>query len=230
REPRPVAAVPERVDDPGREQAALVQILVDERVREGGVEPLGEGEHDGDRRDDDDDHLEPETPAHRVPLGRSTGRRPGRFTAAGGGGGPAAREGLREGCYSADFPRLLKRAFPSPVPIVRTPHRVTSCMNGSSLRPCTTASLCIRTAVGWSPIDGIASRMECGRLKRLLSQFPGRFWAPRSIAPLWSILPGQPIPTNGASSSPSFPARRTSDFSISTRRSTASSRLGFSSP
>jgi len=31
--------------------------------------------------------------------------------------------------------RLVKRAFPRPVPIVKTPHRETSCMNGISLSP-----------------------------------------------------------------------------------------------
>ena len=31
--------------------------------------------------------------------------------------------------------RLVKRAFPRPVPMVKTPHRETSCMNGISLSP-----------------------------------------------------------------------------------------------
>src|SRR5437763_17220246 len=39
---------------------------------------------------------------------------------------------------------LVNRALPSPVPMVSTPQRLTSCMNGTSLKPCTTASLCIR--------------------------------------------------------------------------------------
>jgi hypothetical protein len=38
--------------------------------------------------------------------------------------------------------RLVNRAFPRPVPIVSTPQRSTSRMNGISLKPCTTASLC----------------------------------------------------------------------------------------
>jgi hypothetical protein len=42
--------------------------------------------------------------------------------------------------------RLVNRAFPSPVPIVSTPQCLTSRMYGTSLRPCTTASLCIRIA------------------------------------------------------------------------------------
>ena len=53
--------------------------------------------------------------------------------------------------------RLVKRAFPRPVPIVKTPHRVTSCMNGISLSPWTTASLCSTTDVSCSPIVGIIS-------------------------------------------------------------------------
>jgi hypothetical protein len=43
--------------------------------------------------------------------------------------------------------RLMKRALPRPVPIVNMAHDSTSRMNGASLRPCTTASLCIRTVV-----------------------------------------------------------------------------------
>ena len=87
--------------------------------------------------------------------------------------------------------RLVKRALPSPVPIVSTPQCFTSCMNGTSLRPCTTASLCIRIVTSWSSIDGIASARRAGRLKRLLSQLPGRFCAPLAMLPSSSILPGQ---------------------------------------
>ena len=54
---------------------------------------------------------------------------------------------------------------------------------------------------------GIASCRESGRLKRLLSQLPGRFWAPRSMVPSGSMMPGQPMPMNGASRRPSFAAR-----------------------
>src|SRR6185503_18214973 len=36
---------------------------------------------------------------------------------------------------SLPFCRLVKRALPSPVPIVSTPQRLTSRMNGTSLRP-----------------------------------------------------------------------------------------------
>ena len=43
--------------------------------------------------------------------------------------------------------------------------------------------------------------MLAGRLKRLLSQLPGRFCAPRSIEPSSWITPGQPTPTTGASDS-----------------------------
>ena len=46
--------------------------------------------------------------------------------------------------------RLVKRALPRPVPIVSTPQCSTSVMRGTSLRPCTTASLCITTS-GVSP-------------------------------------------------------------------------------
>ena len=38
--------------------------------------------------------------------------------------------------------RFVNLAFPNPVPIVSTPQRSTSCMNGTSLSPWTTASLC----------------------------------------------------------------------------------------
>jgi len=41
--------------------------------------------------------------------------------------------------------RMVKRALPNPVPIVNTPQCVTSVMNGTSLSPCTTASLCSTT-------------------------------------------------------------------------------------
>src|SRR6185312_5404089 len=73
------------------------------------------------------------------------------------------------------FRRFVKRALPRPVPMVSTPQRSTSCMNGTSASPCTTPSLCIKTAVSWSPIAGIASTRLAGRLNLLLSQFPGRF-------------------------------------------------------
>ena len=43
--------------------------------------------------------------------------------------------------------RLLNRALPSPVPIVSTPQCSTSSMNGRSLKPCTTASLCMMMTV-----------------------------------------------------------------------------------
>src|SRR5687768_14439485 len=45
--------------------------------------------------------------------------------------------------------RMVKRALPRPVPIVSTPQRLKSCMNGTSLRPCATPSLCISTTVSW---------------------------------------------------------------------------------
>ncbi len=54
---------------------------------------------------------------------------------------------------------LVKRALPSPVPIVRTPQCSTSVIHGVSLRPWTTASLCIITTVALLPIVGIRSRM-----------------------------------------------------------------------
>src|SRR5262245_9445038 len=40
--------------------------------------------------------------------------------------------------------------------------------------------------------------MAAGRLNLLLSQFPGRFWAPRVIEPSSSITPGQAMPSTGA--------------------------------
>lgn len=79
-------------------------------------------------------------------------------------------------------------------------------MNGISLRPWTTASLCIATTVSCSPIRGVISRRLSTRLKRLLDQLPGRFWAPRSIVPSGSISPGQPTPMKGATRRPPFSA------------------------
>src|SRR4029079_13520578 len=58
--------------------------------------------------------------------------------------------------------RLVKRALPRPVPMVSTPHRSTAVMKGGSLRPCTTASLCMMIAVSSSPILGIASWIALG--------------------------------------------------------------------
>ena len=43
--------------------------------------------------------------------------------------------------------RLLNRALPSPVPIVSTPQCSTSSIKGRSLKPCTTASLCMMMTV-----------------------------------------------------------------------------------
>ena len=43
--------------------------------------------------------------------------------------------------------------------------------------------------------------MLAGRLKRLLSQLPGRFCAPRAIEPSSWMTPGQPTPITGASDS-----------------------------
>ena len=52
----------------------------------------------------------------------------------------AGKDHFSSGTGSA---RLVKRALPSPVPIVSTPQCSTSRMNGTSLSPCTTASLCM---------------------------------------------------------------------------------------
>src|SRR5215813_15285330 len=71
---------------------------------------------------------------------------------------PAVRRAAAHGFYllasSLPLPlrplascRLVKRALPSPVPIVSTPQWVRCLTLGSSLRPCTTASLCITTTV-----------------------------------------------------------------------------------
>src|SRR5579871_2241631 len=125
--------------------------------------------------------------------------------------------------------RLVKRALPSPVPMVSTPQLSTSCMNGISARPCTTASLCISTAVSWLPILGMASTRLAGRLNLLLSQLPGRFCAPFSIDPSSLMTPGQAMPMNGASLNPSSSAALSRSLSIFTNRLTASSRVGSSS-
>src|SRR4029077_12649847 len=54
--------------------------------------------------------------------------------------------------------RLEKRALPRPVPMVSTPQRLTSCINGISERPCPTPSLYIVIAVSCFPICGRSSR------------------------------------------------------------------------
>ena len=53
-----------------------------------------------------------------------------------------------------------KWALPRPVPIVRIAQFRVFLMKGTSLRPCTTASLCITTEMSWSPMEGISSRMR----------------------------------------------------------------------
>ena len=50
------------------------------------------------------------------------------------------------------------------------------------------------------------SRIKAGRLKRALSQLPGRFCAPALIAPSRAISPGQPIAISGASLMRAFAA------------------------
>src|ERR1039458_4385318 len=62
-----------------------------------------------------------------------------------------------------------------------------------------------------------------GRLNLLLSHFPGRFCAPFSMEPSSLITPGQAIPMNGASLSPSASASVIKPFSILTSRFTAPS-------
>jgi len=49
--------------------------------------------------------------------------------------------------YDHSAARLVKCAFPRPVPMVRTPQRSILPIHGISLRPCTTASLCSKTSV-----------------------------------------------------------------------------------
>src|SRR5262245_4555143 len=129
---------------------------------------------------------------------------------------------------SAAF-RLVKHALPRPVPIVSTPQGVASRMNGTSLKPCTTASLCRRVTVSCSPMVGIASCKAIGRLKLLLSQLPGKFCAPRSMVPSSAMIPGQPMPMKGARRNPSLPARAITLSSISISFFTAPSRVTSSS-
>ncbi len=65
--------------------------------------------------------------------------------------------------HSAGDALFVKLAFPSPVPMVRTAHRRSSLTKGSSLRPCTTASLCIITTVLRPSIVGMFSLSRRGR-------------------------------------------------------------------
>jgi hypothetical protein len=75
--------------------------------------------------------------------------------------------------------------------------------------------------------DGLARC--CGKLKRLLSQLPGKFCPPESIDPSGSIFPGHPMPIKGASFRLARLARLIRRFSIRANPSTASSRLSFTS-
>jgi hypothetical protein len=94
---------------------------------------------------------------------------------------------------------LVKLTLPSPVPMVSTPQCFTSRMKGSSLRPCTTASLCISTSIGSAPSVSMRRHTAVGRWKAWLSQSPGRFCAPRAMEPSGRMSPGQPMPMKGAS-------------------------------
>ena len=102
-------------------------------------------------------------------------------------------------------------------------------MKGASLSPWTTASLCISTAVSCPSMAGIAARSSRGKLNSACSQSPGRFCPPFSIDPSSRINPGQPTPMNGARRNPCRPACLIMARSMSARRSTAASRLGWSS-
>ena len=149
----------------------------------------------------------------------------------------ARRRGWRPVCVQARAPlagvgsppRLVKRAFPRPVPMVMTPQWLTSFMFGTSLRPCTTASLWIWMKTSCPPIRGRRSPSATARLKPSPSQLPGRFWPPFRIVPCSSIRPGQPMPMNGRASSSRCSARSISLTSMSAMRSIASSRSGLSS-
>src|SRR6185437_4331232 len=138
--------------------------------------------------------------------------------------------GVAAHCAEGYSPSLfVNTAFPSPVPMVSTAQRSTSAMKDSSLSPCTSASLCSMTETGSWPIEAMPSLKRSGSEKRLLSQLPGRFWPPCSIAPSLPIIPGQPAPMKGASLSSSFSACLIRDLSVVITRCTASSRLGLSS-
>ena len=111
--------------------------------------------------------------------------------------------------------------------MVSTPQRSTSCMNGYL-----TQALHDRVIMNDHHRLVLADQRDrldqtSGRLKRLLSQLPGRFCPPRSMEPSASIMPGQPMPMNGASLIlPSWRLR--SVFAVCRQAaSTASSRLGF---
>src|SRR5207247_941810 len=65
--------------------------------------------------------------------------------------------------------------------MVSTPQRSYPCMTGSALKPCTTASLWMTTAVSCPLMREISSRMQFARLKRLLGQLPGCAGFDRSV-------------------------------------------------
>src|SRR4029077_1545217 len=85
---------------------------------------------------------------------------------------------------------FVKRAFPSPVPMVITPQCSTSVIKGASLKPCTTASLCIKTDTSCPLMVGMAALTRCGKLKDWHDQLPGRFCPPVVIEPSSWISPG----------------------------------------
>ena len=62
--------------------------------------------------------------------------------------------------------RLVKRALPRPVPIVSTPQRCRHpASTGSSLRPCTTASLWMTITVSWPSMSGISCAQQFGEIE-----------------------------------------------------------------
>ena len=113
--------------------------------------------------------------------------------------------------------------------MVRMAQRLTSRMKGSSLRPCTTASLCMRTMAGMPPTVGSRFCSSLGRWKVSLSQLPGRFCVPRAMEPSRRICPGQAMPMKGARLRPSSSQWSMSSWSIAASRSTSALRVGLSS-
>ena len=121
--------------------------------------------------------------------------------------------------------RQANRALPDPVPIVKAPECSKPTMLAARSSPGRRRRW-MTTAVSCLPISAIAAVIELARLKRLLSQFPGKFCAPVSI---------EPSADEARAADPDTGARPTWPFSalpnevlhgLEIRRSTASSALG----
>ena len=95
--------------------------------------------------------------------------------------------------------RFVKRALPRPCPDRQNAPVFDVLHNHEFRSNPARPRRCARQWTFHAPQSkGLTIATLSGRLNLLLSQLPGRFWAPRSIEPSSSITPGQPIPMKGA--------------------------------